>query len=327
MNLSLQDLQAEAAATGFPLETLDKVIRLIELLNAFRSHPFLKGRMVLKGGTALNLFVFDLPRLSVDIDLNYVGSADREVMLAEREKVEQAITAICGREGFTLRRIPTAHAGGKWRLGYTNALDRNANLEIDVVFTLRVPLWPIQVRDSHPVGSFRAQDIPVLDIHELAAGKLSALFTRHASRDLFDAHALLGRDDLDRDKLRLGFIVYGACSRRDWRTVSPEDIGCDHKELQRQLVPVLSRDVVPAGDEMNAWIEQLIQECRERVGLVLPFEDHEREFLVRVNEQGEIAPELLTGDDELVARIRQHPQLLWKVKHVRVHKGLPSGRL
>ncbi|MFQ5644748.1 MAG: hypothetical protein ACE5FQ_13775 [Thiogranum sp.] len=43
------------------METLDKVIRLIELLNAFRSHPFLKDRMVLKGGTAPNLFVFDLP--------------------------------------------------------------------------------------------------------------------------------------------------------------------------------------------------------------------------------------------------------------------------
>jgi hypothetical protein len=42
VNLSLQELQAEAAATGFSLETLDKVIRLIELLNAFRSHPFLK---------------------------------------------------------------------------------------------------------------------------------------------------------------------------------------------------------------------------------------------------------------------------------------------
>ena len=107
MNLSLQDLQAEAAATGFPLETLDKVIHLIELLNAFRSHPFLKDRMVLKGGTALNLFVFDLPRLSVDIDLNYVGSADREVMLAEKEKVEQAITAICGRECCCRKRQTT----------------------------------------------------------------------------------------------------------------------------------------------------------------------------------------------------------------------------
>ena len=62
VNLSLQDLQAEAASTGFPLETKDKVIRLINLLNAFQSHPFIKDRMALKGGTALNLFVFDLPR-------------------------------------------------------------------------------------------------------------------------------------------------------------------------------------------------------------------------------------------------------------------------
>jgi len=52
MNLSLQDLQAEAAATGFLPETLDKVIRLIGLLTAFRSHPFLKDRVALKGGTA-----------------------------------------------------------------------------------------------------------------------------------------------------------------------------------------------------------------------------------------------------------------------------------
>ncbi len=68
MNLSLQELQVEAAMTGFPLETLDKVIRLIELLNAFRGHPFLKDRIVLKGGTALNLFVFDLrgsPSISI----------------------------------------------------------------------------------------------------------------------------------------------------------------------------------------------------------------------------------------------------------------------
>ncbi len=324
MNLSLQDLQAEAAATGFSPDMLDKVIRLIDLLNAIRSHPFLKDRMVLKGGTALNLFVFNLPRLSVDIDLNYVGSADRKVMLAEREKVEQAIIAVCGRAGFTIRRIPHAHAGGKWRLGYKNALDRNANLEIDVIFTLRVPLWPIQIRDSHPVGSYRARNIPVLDVHELAAGKLCALFSRHASRDLFDAHALLGRNDLDRDKLRLGFIVYGACSRRDWRTVSAEDIGYDPNELQRQLVPVLSRDVIPAGEDTHSWIERLVHECRERIGLILPFEDREREFLVQVNENGKIAPELLTEDDELATRIRQHPQLLWKVKHVREYKGLPN---
>ena len=43
---------------------------LVRLLEAVRTHPFLGPRMALKGGTALNLFVLDLPRLSVDIDMN-----------------------------------------------------------------------------------------------------------------------------------------------------------------------------------------------------------------------------------------------------------------
>ncbi len=98
--LSEADLQREAAATGFRSEALEKVIRLMELLEGLRSHPFLKTRIALKGGTALNLFVFDIPRLSVDIDLNYVGAADREIMLTERPKLEQAVQAVCGRLGI-----------------------------------------------------------------------------------------------------------------------------------------------------------------------------------------------------------------------------------
>jgi hypothetical protein len=65
VTLTRQDLEREAAATGFAADTLEKVIRLLSLLDALRSHPFLKGRIALKGGTALNLFVFDVPRLSV----------------------------------------------------------------------------------------------------------------------------------------------------------------------------------------------------------------------------------------------------------------------
>ena len=92
-----QELMREAANTGFQKEPLEKVIRLSELLESLRSHPFLKPRIALKGGTALNLFVFDVPRLSVDIDLNYIGAVDRDTMFAERPKVEQAVQAVHGR--------------------------------------------------------------------------------------------------------------------------------------------------------------------------------------------------------------------------------------
>ncbi len=130
MNLTPQDLSREVTSTGFGGEQLEKVFRLIALLDALNSHPFLKTRIALKGGTALNLFYFDVPRLSVDIDLNYIGAADRETMLVERPKLEQAVQAVCSREGLTVKRMPSDHAGGKWRIAEMDLWDQEA---IDLV--------------------------------------------------------------------------------------------------------------------------------------------------------------------------------------------------
>ena len=98
---------------------LEKAARLLAVLEALRDHPRLKGKLVLKGGTALNLFVFDVPRLSVDIDLNYVGAQSRDAMLEERPKIEEAVQAVFRREDFAVRRMPEEHAGGKWSLPYS----------------------------------------------------------------------------------------------------------------------------------------------------------------------------------------------------------------
>ena len=70
MRFSRELLVQKAQETGFRPEILEKVLQLLHLLESFLSHPYLKDRIVLKGGTALNLFYFDVPRLSVDIDLN-----------------------------------------------------------------------------------------------------------------------------------------------------------------------------------------------------------------------------------------------------------------
>jgi predicted nucleotidyltransferase component of viral defense system len=124
--LSREQLQRAAAGSGFQVESCEKVYVLVRLLEAVRTHPFLAARMALKGGTALNLFVLDFPRLSVDIDLNYIGSPDRATMLAERPRIEQALQQVTGCMGLTLKRAPTEHAGGKWRLSYATALGRRA---------------------------------------------------------------------------------------------------------------------------------------------------------------------------------------------------------
>ena len=167
MTLTARDLVREAAATGFPAETLEKVIRILGLLNALWSHPYLRPRVALKGGTAINLFVFNVPRLSVDIDLNYIGAVDRDTMVAERPKVEQAVEAVCSREGLDVRHVPSGHAGGKWRLRYASTTGQGGNLEVDLNFILRLPLLPREIEFIERLND-RGEIVPELLTRDLA---------------------------------------------------------------------------------------------------------------------------------------------------------------
>ena len=241
MIFSQSEVLTITASTGFRAEMIEKVLHLLNLLDKLNRHPMLKGKWVLKGGTALNLFLFDLPRLSVDIDLNYVGALKREAMLADRPKVEQAAQAVFSREGFTTKRVPTEHAGGKWRLNYQSYTGQSGNLEVDLNFMFRQPLWDIQPADSHALGDFQARDIALPNVHELAAGKLAALLARGQARDLFDCHRIFTMKGIDRDRLRLAFVAYGGMNRKDWRTVSIEDVSFYPDELARRLLPARNK--------------------------------------------------------------------------------------
>jgi predicted nucleotidyltransferase component of viral defense system len=317
VKISKEKLFQESEATGFRLEIVEKVFHLLHLLESLFSHPFLKGRLALKGGTALNLFLFDLPRLSIDIDLNYIGGPQLEVMLEERPKLEEALRAVFGREGFNVRRFPDEHAGGKWSLRYKSAIGKGGDLEIDLNFMFRIPLWPVVAQDSRPVGSIQIQKIPVLDIHEIAGGKLAALFARHAARDLFDTHQLLARGRLDAERLRLAFVIYGSMNRKDWRTVSVDDLKFDAGEIENQLLPLLRKEFVSTIGRPTEWAKQLLEECRNFFKIILPFSERELEFLDRLLTRGEIEPSLLTSDGELAERIKRHPSMEWKAMNVR----------
>lgn len=324
MKISRERLQAEAEVTGFRPEVLEKVLLLLHLLETIQAHPFLRGKLALKGGTALNLFLFDVPRLSVDIDFNYAGAQTREEMMAERPRLEDSLRAVFAREGFLVARVPADHSGGRWALRYQSALGGWGNLEVDLNFMFRIPLWPPVAQDSRPVGTFRAPGIPLLDIHELAAGKFAALLARSASRDLFDAHQLFTEGQFDGERLRVAFVVYGAVNRRDWRTVSPDDIKAAPAEVRRQLIPTLRQAAVLGARESEAWIKRLVAECRDGLALLLPFKEAEREFLDRLLDHGEVVPSLLTRDADLAERIRRHPGLEWKARNVRQFKGRKS---
>ena len=325
MRISPEKLAAEAEATGFRADMLEKAARLLAVLDALRDHPRLKGKLVLKGGTALNLFIFDVPRLSVDIDLNYVGAQSRDAMLEERPKIEEAIQAVLRREDFAVRRMPEEHAGGKWSLHYPSASGQRARLDVDVNFMYRVPLWPVTIMDSRSLGSWRATAIPVVDLHELVAGKLSALLARRKARDLFDSRlifSIFSMDGLDRERLRIAFVVYGAMHRKDWRTVSVADVDIDVAELANQLVPSLHIGVIGGRKEAATYGKTLVEECRRGLSAVLPFKDAERAFLDLLLETGEIDATILTSDRSLQKRIQAQPLLKWKALNVRRHKGL-----
>lgn len=307
--------------SGFRPEHVEKVLWLMDFLEGLMRHPFLDGRLALKGGTALNLFHYPLPRLSVDMDLNYIGSVDRKVMLEEKPDIEKAIEGVCQRLGLAVRRKPGEHSGGKWSLRYPSALTPGGNLELDLNYLLRAPLWPAQRLPSMPLADRICTDILVLDLHELAAGKLAALFARNAPRDIFDAVHLLEDPRIRSEDLRLGFVVYGAMSRRDWREIAVQDIAALEDEY-RSEVSVLLRH---SGGGHASGIE-MADRCRLRVGeVLLPLLDTELEFLRLVNEEGIIQPDLLTTDEKLRATITSHPALLWKVQNVRRHRGLPEA--
>jgi hypothetical protein len=202
-------------------------------------------------------------------------------------------------EGVNHKGVPAEHAGGKWQLRYPSAGGQGGNLEVDVNFMFRIPLWPVKTMDSRLLGIWQAVGIQVVDIHELAAGKLSALLSRRQARDLFDCSNLFRLGGLDRERLRLAFVFYGAMSRKDWRTVAPNDVDFDIADLEQRLLCTL-RSAGLAG--------------------ILPFTETEMEFLNRLLNKGEIASELLTADEDLQDRIRRHPMLEWKAVNVREYQ-------
>ena len=322
MIFSSSEVLPIADSTGFRAEMIEKVLHLLNLLDKLNRHPMLKGKWVLKGGTALNLFVFDLPRLSVDIDLNYVGAIELEAMLADRPKVEQAAQAVFSREGFTTKRVPTEHAGGKWRLSYQGYTGQSGNLEVDLNFMFRLPLWDIQPADTHALGDFQARNIALPDVHELAAGKLAALLARGQARDLFDSHQIFTMEGIDRERLRLAFVVYGGMNRKDWRSVSIADVDFDPDELARLLIPTLNRRFMEKQGSPAEYGGRIVKECQAKLESVLPFSGAEREFLDLLMEKGEIDASTLTSDKALQKRIQSQPLLQWKALNVKRHKGL-----
>lgn len=97
-----EDLNEMAADLNFVRDTLEKVLRLTEILDFLNSNSSTKGKLALKGGTAINFTVFELPRLSVDIDLDYSVNDTLEEMLENRNTIHEGILKYLHRENYSI---------------------------------------------------------------------------------------------------------------------------------------------------------------------------------------------------------------------------------
>ena len=171
MDVSARSLARLAAERRFQPATLERVIRLLDVLDAFAADSLIAPRIALKGGTALNVFHATLDRLSVDIDVNYVGEADKARMEEDRPGLEDRILRLLESKGYSVRHEPSEHAGGKWIFRYTSVLGGAGSIEIDINYLFRTPLFGVGRMPSAALGDYRAEAVPVLDIHEIVAGK------------------------------------------------------------------------------------------------------------------------------------------------------------
>jgi predicted nucleotidyltransferase component of viral defense system len=160
----------------------------------------------LKGGTAINLFVRDMPRLSVDIDLTYVPVAPRAVSLKGLDAAMQRI-AVRMKKTIPDAQINTSQIEG----AVTRLIVRQSGVQtkIEVTPVLRGCVFDPGTRSVSGAveAAFGFAQIAVVSFADLYAGKIVAALDRQHPRDLFDVRDLLANEGID-DALRTAFIVY-----------------------------------------------------------------------------------------------------------------------
>jgi predicted nucleotidyltransferase component of viral defense system len=162
----------------------------------------------LKGGTAINLFLRNLPRLSVDIDLAYLRVAGRAESLAA---VDTAMKALANRIVAAVPRA-SVHEGRLNDEGIVHKLAvraAGAQILVEVSPVLRGCVFEPALRSVAPAvqEQFGFAEVPVVSLADLYAGKLVAALDRQHPRDLFDVRDLLAHEGID-DDLRRAFLVY-----------------------------------------------------------------------------------------------------------------------
>jgi predicted nucleotidyltransferase component of viral defense system len=159
-----------------------------------------------QGGTAINLFVRDLPRLSVDIDLIYLPVAPRPKSLAD---INAAMKRIAGRIKATIPDAQIIEGTTENTVIKLTVRSKGVQIKIEVTPVLRGRVFESEMISIKPAveAEFGFAEARIVSFADLYAGKIVAALDRQHPRDLFDVRDLLANEGIT-DDLRRAFIVY-----------------------------------------------------------------------------------------------------------------------
>ena len=302
-------LGKQAKELGFVRDTFEKVCRLDKILQFLSSDPYIAGKVVLKGGTAINLTMMDLPRLSVDIDLDYIGSNDRGQMLAEKEEIRNLINRHMKANGYQLSlKSKSYHALDSLVYDYLNSGGAKDNLKIEINYMLRCHILEVQQREIRLPWQEEKNSVLCVNPIEIFGTKIVALLTRAAARDLYDVHNMIRFNLFDKGEIELlkqCVAFYSAVgAERAPAGYSFQNVGnITQQKIKTDLYPVMR-----LGDRFS--LEEVQKEIIDTLSVMLMTTDAEKNFWAQFNE-GTYKPELILAG-EMLDRVREHPMALWK---------------
>jgi len=317
VGLSLEFLDRCASESGFRVAALEKVGLLGELAGDIMRHSFLGKALALKGGSALNLCFGRPRRLSVDLDFNYIGHAEREKMLEERPLIEAALIELANKRGFRVQKSAEAFAGRKFYLHYQSVLGATDRIEVDLNFVFRVPLSGFESCELWQPGELDRPVVRMVGQDELFIGKMLALLDRGAARDVWDiahlpeqASGRLAGGDFR--KLFIALSITLDQSLSTYRRDRLERLVTD-RVIMEQVVPLLNVEIEPRAYD-------LIEKAWAVLGRFFDLSAEEKDYIESAN-RGDLHMELLfPGKAEEAMRIAAHPAIQWKINNVKAHK-------
>ena len=218
----------------------------------------------LKGGTAINLFIRDLPRLSVDIDLTYLPSTSREDALKD---VEMALKRIAERIKSTDNTFHITESAPATQDTINKLIIRTQNhvqIKIEVTPVLRGCVYKPQRREIVDAvqDEFAFAEMNVLSFEDLYAGKIMAALDRQHPRDLFDVHDLFRNEGID-DNLREAVIVYLISHGNVAHAILDPNLKDISHEYERAFVGMTNEDI--ALETLTAARENLIADINNNM--------------------------------------------------------------